>query len=64
MATSSIIGTEDDETFYLLMEERKERARRYVEANKERLNKNHREYYLRRKESYRKQNQESTNEQD
>lgn len=44
MATKSVIGTEDDETFYLPQFERKRKAREYYQKNAGRLRPMHNEY--------------------
>lgn len=44
MATKSVIGTEDDETFYLPQLERKRKAQEYYKANRAHINAQHRWY--------------------
>lgn len=50
--SQSVPGTEDDETFYLPLEARKERARQYVKANHERIRKVAHEWYLKNRERW------------
>lgn len=44
-ATESVPGTEDDETFFLPMEAKKERARQYVKDNHDHIRAAAREWY-------------------